>query len=176
MKLRTLFFLLQLFMPMLALAQYKPVEQASTLTFNIKNLGFNVAGSFKGFDGTINFDDQNLAASNFNVTVDAATVNTDNNLRDGHLRDDFFEVKSYPRIRLASTKLGGKNGKYVFTGILTMKSTTKPISFPFTADLVNDAYVFKGEFKIKRKDFGVGGTSTVSDELEVSLNVTAKKL
>lgn len=162
-------------MPMLTLAQYKPIEQASSLTFNIKNLGFNVGGSFKGFDGAINFDEQNLAASNFNVSIDAASVNTDNGLRDGHLRDEFFEVKNYPRIRLASTKLGGKNGSYVFTGLLTIKSTTKPVSFPFTASLVNDTYVFKGGFKIKRKDFGVGGTSTVSDELEVNLNVTAKK-
>lgn len=175
MKLRTLLFITQLFVPMLVLAQYKPVEQASTLTFNIKNLGFNVDGSFKGFDGAINFDPQNLAASNFNVTIDANTVNTDNNLRDSHVRDEFFEVKTYPRIRLTSTKIVGKNGNYVFTGMLTMKSTTKPISFPFTADWVNDAYVFKGSFKIKRKDFGVGGTSTVSDELEVHLNVTAKK-
>jgi len=175
MKLRTIFLLSPLFMPMLVLAQYKPVEQASALTFNIKNLGFNVSGSFKGFEGSINFDQQNLPASNFDVSINAATVNTENNLRDGHLRDEFFEVKSYPRIRLVSTKLGGKNGNYVFTGLLTIKSTTKPVSFPFTASLLNDAYVFKGGFKINRKDFGVGGTSTVSDELEVNLNVTAKK-
>ncbi|WP_214072765.1 YceI family protein [Mucilaginibacter sp. dw_454] len=175
MKLRTLFLLSQLFIPMLSVAQYKPVESASTLTFNIRNLGFNVAGSFKGFDGLINFDPRNLAASNFDVTITSATVNTDNNLRDSHVRDEFFEVKTYPKIRLASTKLGGKDGNYVFTGLLTIKSTTKPISFPFTATEANDSYLFKGGFKIKRKDFGVGGTSTVSDELEVILNVTAKK-
>lgn len=175
MKPRTLILLVQLFIPIFAIAQYKPVEQLSTLTFNIKNLGFNVEGSFKGFDGNINFDPQNLSASSFDVAINAATVNTDNNLRDGHLRDDFFEVKSYPHIHLESTKLAGKNGSYVFTGMLTMKSTTKPISFPFTASMVNEAYVFKGGFKVKRKDFGVGGTSTVSDELEVNINVTAKK-
>lgn len=175
MKLRNLSFITQLFLPMLVLAQYKPVEQASALTFNIKNLGFNVEGSFKGFDGVINFDPQNPATCTFNVSIDAASVNTDNSLRDSHVRDEFFEVKTYPRIRLASNKIAGANGKYVFTGMLTMKSTTKPISFPFTVDLVNDTYVFKSSFKIKRKDFGVGGTSTVSDELEVHLNVTAKK-
>lgn len=175
MKPRTLILLVQLFIPIFAIAQYKPVEQLSTLTFNIKNLGFNVEGSFKGFDGNINFDPQNLATSNFNVAINAATVNTDNDLRDGHLRDEFFEVKSYPRIHLESTKLAGKNGSYVFTGTLAMKSTTKPVSFPFTATLVNDAYIFKGGFKIKRKDFGVGGTSTVADELEVNINVTAKR-
>src|SRR4051812_9989343 len=85
--------------------QYKPVEPGSTLKFIIKNLGFGVDGSFNGFEGAINFNPQNLAASNFDVTVSAATVNTDNSLSDEHLKgDSFFDVKNYPRIKLASTQ------------------------------------------------------------------------
>lgn len=160
----------------IAPAQYKPVEQGSTLTFVIRNLGFGVNGSFKGFDGTINFDPQNPEAGNFDVTINAATVNTDNNLRDEHLRgDSYFDAKNYPKIRLVSTRINGKNGTYVFTGQLTIKGKTKMVSFPFTAAENLDGYLFKGSFKLKRKDFGVGGTSTVSDELEVMLNVIAKK-
>lgn len=167
---------LVLFAPGILLAQYKPVEQSSTLTFVIKNLGFGVNGSFKGFDGSINFDPQNLAAGSFDVTLNAATVNTDNNLRDEHLRgDSFFDVKNYPKIRLISTKVSGKNGGYVFAGQLTIKGKTKLVSFPFTATGQADGYLFKGSFKLNRKDYGVGGTSTVSDELEVTLNVIVKK-
>ena len=71
-------------------AQYKPVEQGSSLKFTIKNLGFGVDGSFSGFEGIVNFDPQNAVAGSFDITIDAATVNTDNSLRDGHLKGDSF--------------------------------------------------------------------------------------
>jgi polyisoprenoid-binding protein YceI len=157
-------------------AQYKPVEQGSVLKFTIKNLGFGVDGSFGGFEGSINFDPQNSASNSFDVTIKAATINTDNSLRDSHLKDDgFFDVKNHPNIRLVSTKVTAKSGAYLFTGQLTIKGKTQAITFPFTATPATDGYVFKGTFKMNRKDFGVGGTSTVSDELEVSINVLAKK-
>lgn len=162
---------------MTGFSQYKPVHQGSSIQFVIGNFGFDVNGSFKGIHGTINFDPQNLSNAHFDVDIDAATVNTDNSLRDGHLRgDSYFDVKNHPRIRLESTKIeADKTGSFVITGKLTIKNTTKDVSFPFTAAQVADGYQFKGEFKIKRKDFGVGGTSTISDELQVSLNIIAKK-
>jgi len=158
-------------------AQYKPVEQGSSLKFTIKNLGFGVDGSFSGFEGMINFNPQNLAASNFDVMVSAATVNTDNNMRDDHLKgDSFFDVKNYPKIKLTSSQITNiKSGTYLFNGKLTIKGKAQLIKFPFEAAANGDGFVFKGSFKMKRKDFGVGGTSTVSDELEVMINVTAKK-
>jgi len=160
----------------MAQAQYKPDQQASTLKFTIKNLGFGVDGTFSGFDGTINFNPDDLAASNFDVTLNASTVNTDNGLRDGHLKEDgFFDVKNYPKIRLASSKITGSKNNYQFTGQLTIKGKSKTITFPFTALPVAGGYNFKGSFKMNRRDFNLGGTSTVSDELEVNINVIAKK-
>ena len=158
--------------------QYKPEDQGSSVQFKIRNLGFNVNGSFSGLDGNIQFDPNNLAASNFDVSVDANTVNTDNNMRDNHLRKDtYFDVKNYPRIRFVSTKIttSNKTGILFIFGKLTIKNQTKDISFPFTATLSNEGYLFNGTFKINRKDFGVGGTSTISDDLEVSLNILSKK-
>ncbi|GAA3968509.1 YceI family protein [Mucilaginibacter dorajii] len=157
-------------------AQYKPVEDGSVLKFTIKNLGFGVDGTFGGFQGNINFDPQNPDKSSFDVTVNASTVNTSNSLRDEHLRaENYFDVKNNPRIRLYSTRIIAKNGAYSFTGDLTIKGKTQFITFPFTAAAITDGFLFKGSFKIKRKDFGVGGTSTIADELEVSLSVIAKK-
>jgi polyisoprenoid-binding protein YceI len=175
---KTITTLLFLFAATICHAQLKPVEQASSLKFTIKNLGFDVSGSFTGFEGAINFDPQSLAASTFNVSINAGTVNTDNNLRDDHLKgNSFFDVKNYPVIRLASNKVQAtnKNGTYMLNGQLTIKGKTLPVMFPFTANATADGYLFKGSFKMKRKDFDVGGTSTVSDELEVMLNITAKK-
>jgi polyisoprenoid-binding protein YceI len=161
-----------------ALDQYKPEDQGSSVQFKIRNLGFNVNGSFSGLDGNIQFDPNNLAASNFDVSVDANTINTDNNMRDNHLRKDtYFDVKNYPRIRFVSTKITTSNKArilFIF-GKLTIKNQTKDISFPFTVIPSNEGYLFNGTFKINRRDFNVGGTSTISDELEVSLNILSKK-
>lgn len=171
-----LFFLLLLFTAGIAKAQYVPVDKGSTLTFKIGNFGFDVSGSFTGFKGSINFDPQNTAISSFDVTIDAATVNTDNNLRDEHLRDaSYFDVKNYPVIHFVSSKITSSGNSFIAYGKLTIKGKSKDISIPFTATPGGDGYLYKGSFKINRKDFGVGGTSTISNELEVSLNVLAKK-
>jgi len=158
------------------MAQYIPVEQGSSLKFTIKNLGFGVDGTFSGFEGSLSFDPQSPANSVFDVTVNSATINTDNSLRDSHLKEDgYFDVKNNPKIRLVSTKITGKNGSYTFSGLLTIKGKTKAISFPFTATTSGDGYLFKGTFKMNRRDFNVGGTSTVSDELDVNINLLTKK-
>jgi len=85
-------------------------------------------------------------------------------------------VANYPRIHFLSTKITGKGGAFTMTGHLTIKGKSKDVSFPFTASPADDGYLFKGSFKINRKDFGVGGTSTISNELEVVLNVHAAKV
>jgi polyisoprenoid-binding protein YceI len=161
----------------IAQAQYKPVDNGSALKFTIGNFGFDVNGTFSGFTGKIDFDAVNPATSNFDVTIDAATVNTDNSLRDKHLKGDgYFDVTNYPRIRLASSAISGKGGTYKFTGKLTIKGKTKDITFPFTTAADTDGLVFRGSFKINRKDFDVGGASTISSELEVNLKVHAVKI
>jgi len=160
------------------LAQFKPVDQGSAIQFTIQNFGFDINGSFSGLHGAINFDPQNPATATFDVDIDANTINTDNSTRDSHLRgEDYFDVKKHPRIRLMSTKISATDKKdvYLFTGKLTIKNTTKDVSFQFQSVQSTDGYLFKGTFTIKRKDFDVGGTSTISNELEVHLNIVAKK-
>jgi polyisoprenoid-binding protein YceI len=171
---KTAFLLLITIIAKMAAAQYKPVDQGSVIKFTIENFGFDVNGTFQGLTGVINFDPENLPASNFDVSLDATSVNTGNNLRDKHLKDaDYFDVSHYPRIRLASSNITGKNESCLFTGALTIKGKTRQITFPFTAGPVDDGYIFKGSFKIKRKDYGLGGISTIADELEVNLMIHA---
>jgi len=159
-------------------AQYKVADQGSEIKFTIDNFGFGVDGSFSGLRGSVDFDPQNSAAGHFDVSIDAATVNTENSLRDSHLRNDgYFDVKNYPRIRLVSSRIAptGMAGTYQFTGQLTIRNVTKELTFPFTVSPSGGSLNFKGSFTIKRKDFGVGGASTISNELTVSLNVMAMK-
>ena len=158
--------------------QYSVTDQGSTVKFRIKNFGLNSEGSFSGLKGHIGFDPGNLSGAAFEVSIDAASVNTDNETRDKHLRkEEYFDVQNHPRISFVSTsvKTAGKDGAYTMTGRLTIKETTKDISFPFTASRKGDDYLFTGEFKIDRKDYKVGGSSTLSNGLTVILSVLAKK-
>jgi polyisoprenoid-binding protein YceI len=173
-----IFFFLAVMATMTVTAQYKPVDQGSAVKFSVNNFGFAVGGTFTGLRGSVVFDPQHAADGSFDVTMDASTVNTDNTLRDNHLKNDgYFDVANYPRIQLVSTGLtaGDKAGVYVFTGRLTMKGKTKAVTFPFTVVPVEGGFTFKGSFAINRKDFGIGGTSTISNEVRVELNVAVVK-
>ena len=171
----TLIFLI-FFLGHRAEAQYKPVDAGSSVKFRIKNLGIRVDGSFTGLQGDIRFDPARLNDASFEVSVDAGTVNTDNSLRDDHLRrTDYFDAKAYPQIHLSSAKIrpSNKANSFFLYGKLTIKNTTKDISFPFTATPSGKGWLFDGTFIINRRDFNVGGASIISDKLEVSLNVVA---
>jgi len=155
-----------------------PVDANSSIKFSIKNFGFNVTGNFKGLKGSIKFDPNALQQSAFDVTIDASTINTGIDMRDEHLRsEDYFDVKKYPQIHFVSTRVTNSNkaGTFFVFGNLTIKQTTKEISFPFTVQPQNDGSLFHGEFKLNRKDFSIGGSGTISNELVVKLEVLAKK-
>jgi polyisoprenoid-binding protein YceI len=156
-----------------------PVDSASTIQFKIKNLGFNTTGTFSGITGTIQFDPNNLAGCHFDVQLPANTVNTGVDMRDDHLREEgYLHVKMYPQISFVSVKVTQSNRKgtlFVF-GKLTLKGVTKDISFPFTAEAVPDGYLLSGTFKLNRRDYNVGGGSTLGNELTVMLKVVAKKV
>ena len=155
-----------------------PIQADSKVLFTIKNFGVKTRGEFKGLQGTITFLPANLTASAFAVTVDAATVDTDNDSRDEHLRQsDFFDATVFKTIQFASTKitLSSAPGRYYMYGNVTIKGVTKPVEFGFAATPTDGGYFFEGEFKINRRDFGVGGSSvSMSDKLSVTLSVVAR--
>ncbi len=158
---------------------YTPVDNGSKVKFNIKNFGINTGGTFEGLSGSVVFDAANPVAGSFNVGVDAKTVDTDNGARDKHLRKaEYFDVEKYPKLNFVSTKITKTNTEgylYMF-GKLTIKGVTKEISFPFKATAKDGGYLFEGSFKINRRDFGVGGSSsTMGDNLNVTLSVFGKK-
>jgi polyisoprenoid-binding protein YceI len=157
-------------------AQMKPVGDKSSVDFAIRNFGIRVTGSFKGVEGNIQFDPAHPDQANFDIGLDANSVNTDNSMRDDHLRgESYLDIKHYPKIRFVSTRVlpSNKNGVWFLNGKLTIKGHSREISFPFSAMPVMGGYLFKGAFKIMRKEFEVGGTSPISDEMEISLSVLA---
>jgi polyisoprenoid-binding protein YceI len=169
--------LIQLLTAVVVGQQYKATDEGSSIKFRIKNFGLETGGSFKGLDGTIRFDPNDLTKDSIDLSVDAGTINTDNNMRDDHLRKEaYFDVQNYPRIRFVSTRVTvDNNAHFTVTGKLTIKNTTQEITIPFTATPKNEDYIFTGEFRINRKDFKVGGSSTISNGLTVQFSIFAKK-
>ena len=178
--LKRVFTALAVFCVITASAQnYTPTDAGSKVRFVIKNFGINTGGTFDGLAGTITFDPSNLGSASFNVSVDAKSVDTDMEGRDNHLRKaEYFDVEKYPKLSFRSTKITttNKEGYLYMFGVITIKNTSKEISFPFKQTSKDGGILFDGEFKLNRLDFGVGGKSfSMSDELNVELSIFAKK-
>ena len=158
-----------------AVLALRPVDNDNAVTFVIKNFGVNTKGEFKGLKGAIQWNEENPAASTINVAVNTNTVNTGIDARDNHLKkDEYFDADKYPTLSFVSTSIAGNNGKYITSGSLTIKGTTKTISFPFTATKTANGYLFSGSFTINRRDYGIGkGSMVLSDDVDVTLKVQA---
>ena len=147
-----------------------------------------VRGSFNEFEGTGVFDVENPAASELQLTIKTASIDTRNADRDGHLRgNDFFAMDEYPEITFASTaveQLDAEN--YRVTGDLTIKGVTKPVTvdFEYTGTAVdpfdNVRIGLEGKTVINRKDWGVNwnaaleaGGVLVSEKVTLEFEVSA---
>jgi polyisoprenoid-binding protein YceI len=182
MKSKRLFlitYLLCCFITLKAQQSITPIDPGSKVHFVIKNFGIKTGGDFTGLKGTVKFDPKNPVLSFFDVTVNSSTIDTDNSTRDGHLKkEEYFDVNKFPTIRMQSAKVlpTTKQGRYQFTGSLTIKGTTKPIQFQFVAAEKDGGYLFTSDaITINRKDFNVGGSSiSMADELKLTLSVLAR--
>lgn len=160
----------------------------SHIGFSVRHMVVStVRGQFNAVRGTLNLDETNPAASRVEAEVDAATIDTHDANRDGHLRSaDFFDVEQFPTITFKSTKVENNDGDYKVTGDLTMHGVTKSVTFAVEySGFVRDPYGldragFSAQTKINRKDFGLGwgglletGGAIVSDEVKLNLEFEA---
>jgi len=152
---------------------YKPVRDKSVVQFSIKNFGISVSGTLTGLEGNILFDPAHPEQASFNVSIPSASVNTDNELRDSHLKNEtYFDAVHYPLITFVSTRVtSGQQGLLNAFGNLTIKNHTREVLLPFTAVTTGNGYLFTGQVSINRKDFGIGGTSIIGDSATIHLSV-----
>ena len=149
-----------------------------------------VRGSFNEFEGSGYFDADNPVASHLELTIKAASIDTRNADRDGHLRsNDFLSMDEYPDITFASTAVERVDDTdFRVTGDLTIKDVTKPVTvdFEFTGSATdpfgNERIGFEGKATINRKDWGVswnavldGGGVLVSEKVTLEFEVSAIK-
>ncbi|MFL5763277.1 MAG: YceI family protein [Bacteroidia bacterium] len=148
--------------------------KSSAVTFKIKNAGLTVDGSFTGLEADIKFDPLKPENATIKASVDAKSINTGNDMRNGHLRkEEYFNVDKFPKITLQSVKIE-KTGPITYNGVfnLTMKGVTKPVMIPFTFMKIPEKTELKGTFTINRRDYGVGGSSmTMADDATVTIVV-----
>lgn len=100
--------------------------------FTVKHMMVSrVPGNFNDFEGTVEGDPENLAASKIQFKVNMDSINTNNEHRDNHLRSaDFFEVEKYPTMDCESTKnIETSEDEYDVVGNLTIKGVTKEVTF-----------------------------------------------
>ena len=147
-----------------------------------------VRGAFNEFEGTATLDGANPASSTAQVTISAASIDTRNAQRDGHLRsNDFLAMDEYPQITFVST--GARqvdDSTFELTGDLTIKGVTNPITIPFSFEgaakdpFGNLRVGFEGAVTINRKDYGITwnaaletGGVLVSDKVTLEFEVSA---
>lgn len=177
------------------------IAALTTGTWNVdpshSNVGFTarhlmvtkVRGSFGSFGGTITVADDPLQ-SKVEATVEAASIDTSDDNRDGHLKSpDFFDVENFPTWTFASTGITPKSGnEYTLVGDLTIKGVTKSVSFDLEFDGVatdpwgNTKAGFTAETEISRKEFGLEwnvaletGGVLVGDKVKIQLDIQAVK-
>jgi len=127
-----------------------PVDTKDSVTFVIKNFGIATKGEFTGLKGTIDWDAANPAASSFNISIDAKTINTAVDMRDKELQqENYFFTEKYPLITFVSTSVTAQT----VTGNLNIKGISKQIAIPFTVKPSGKGYIFTGNFSINRRDF-----------------------
>lgn len=155
--------------------------------FTISHLLSSANGTFSVDTGVVKMTGD-LATSSVDLVLNVKSVNTQNTMRDDHLRSaDFFAADSFPQIKFTSTSIEKGSGKYAYVAVgkLTIKDVTKDVRLPFNyvGELFNpmlksNVTVFEGELDLNRIDFKVGADMkpVVGDNVKVNFSVeTIKK-
>lgn len=127
------------------------------INFKISHLGFSwMYGTFKNFEGTFSFDQDNIAASKVNIKLKTDSLDTNNTARDKHIRNsDFLHVSKFPEAAFTSTKITNIDGKkFDVVGNLTIHGVTKEV-------VVNSAFINEGKDPWGNYRAGFEGTTTI---------------
>lgn len=171
-----------------AAGSYQIDKGHSEVSFQVRHLLTKVRGHFGDFGGAIRFDEQHPASSNVDVTIQAASVNTQTADRDAHLRSgDFFDVEKYPTLTFKSVSVKPRSADaFDVLGDLTIHGVTKQVTLPVSYlgkakdPWGNEKAAFEADLTINRKDFDLGwnavleaGGFVVGDEVKISLSIQA---
>jgi polyisoprenoid-binding protein YceI len=160
----------------------------SAIQFTVRHMVVaKVRGRFTRWDGSIQFDEQDPAASSVEVTIDASSIETNEPKRDAHLRSaDFFDVEKFKELTFRSKKVLLADSQLTVLGELTIHGVTREVVLegeyvgtqkdPYGGTRVG----FSAKTTINRKDYGLhwnvaleAGGVLVGDKVEIALDVEA---
>jgi len=161
----------------------------SNVDFRVKHLVVStVRGHFREFEATLELDEERPENSRVTATIDVASIDTNAEERDNHLRsDDFFNADDYPKITFESTRVNrtGERG-FKLTGNLTIRDVTREVELDGEFEgRIRDPWggervAFSASTEISRKEFNVrwnqaleAGGMVVSDTARINLYIEA---
>lgn len=163
----------------------------STITFSVRHLMISkVRGRFSRFDGTVDFDEQNPTNSKVQVTIDASSIDTRDERRDGHLMSpDFLDVANYPTLTFVSKRvemIDESHGRII--GDLTIRGVTREVTLDVEYNGQSKSpwgtisAGFSATTKINRKDWGLTwnvaletGGVLVGEEVTIEIEIEIVK-
>ena len=157
----------------------------SSIHFTVTHLAISeTEGNFKKFDGSVTTvkGAKEFEGAQIDFSVDVNSINTESEMRDGHLKgDDFFAVAKYPTMTFKSTSFKkGKGKQYLLSGDLTAHGVTKKVNIPVVfGGVVKDYYGntkagFKAQLKFDRNAYGITGGKaggTIGNEVTIDLKM-----
>lgn len=157
-------------------AVYKQAP-GSSLTFTFTQLGSATQGRFGRFTTELNYDEKNLAASSLRVTVQIASIDTQDAERDGVLvTPELFDAQKHPVATFVATSLVRGTSGLEAPGKLTIRGVTRDLRLPLAIKPTAAGLELSGATSFKRLDFGIGqgdwqSTESVGDEVKVQYKV-----
>jgi polyisoprenoid-binding protein YceI len=156
------------------------IKEKSSIGFNGAKVTGSHDGVFQTFDGRIDYAGGQPTGINFEI--DLATVKTDQERLDNHLKSaDFFDVQKYPKAVFTSTSItpaaaGAKDGAtHEISGTLDMHGEEKSVKFPAKVDVSPEGVHATSEFTINRQDWGIAykgaPDNLIRDEVLIRLNL-----
>lgn len=166
--------------------QYRIDPAHAAVAFMVDHIGYaSVLGMFREAEGSFTFDPESRQLAELTVTIDAASVFTNHDRRDNHLRGgDFLDTDAHPLITFVGTSaepLGDRTGRV--TGDLTVRGVSVPVTldvqwnksgpYPF-----GDTYVIgvSARTTVRRSDFGMTyavENGWVGDEVDIIIEIEA---
>lgn len=164
--------------------EYEVDNSHTSVIFSISHFGYSYCyGRFNKVTGAFNVDDGNPAANSIDVTIDANSVDTNDEKRDDHLRGpDFFDSKQFPSITFKSESAEKIENGIRFKGKMTMHGETKDVSLDMQrlgtgkGPAGKDRTGYFLQKTIKRSEFGVNGyLGKIGDDVSITISFEGVK-
>ena len=160
----------------------------SSISFSVRHMMIaKVRGAFGAFTGAITLDDAAFDKSSITASIDVASINTQDEKRDGHLKSpDFFDAAQFPTMTFQSTRIAGSGDTFEVAGNLTLHGVTKEVKLEVERNgggkdpWGNTRQAFSAKGHLNRKDFGLTynqaletGGVLVGEKIDIEIEVSA---